>query len=246
MSPEQVRGERSGERRRHLRVTCIRQTMGMSVVRLIALALLLLPLTGCALLTGNGVLPERGPLTLTLRAGPVGTDTSAAKLLRTGLVPPEKLVSIPEALRLAPEGSVLVACWRDVQAVNFWGLCSHVARQLEPGVMADQPGLTKLAGRRPTASLLSRYAVIVLDVGVRPAQFAALEAEVDRLGPQLYSFSGAPGTSYCSNYQNELQRALKLPDVIPFDPAWNALLPGDALKMPSARLLYVGLNEASK
>ena len=211
----------------------------MRLARQLALALTSLLLSGCAL-------PPAGPGVLDFRAGPPGLTVSPAELLSTGLVPPEKLLSIAEALRLAPEGSLLIACWRDTQLINFWGPCSHIARKLGPGVMADQPGLSRRAGRRSTDELLMRYAVVVLDVGVRPEQIGALEAEVDRLGPQLYSFSDAPGTSYCSNYQNDLQQALKLPDVIAFDPAWNALLPVDALRMPGAKLLYVGVNEGSK
>jgi hypothetical protein len=209
------------------------------LARLSLLALISLLLSGCGL-------PPAGPLVLAFRPGPAGLAVTPAELLGTGLVPPEKLVNIPEALRLAPEGSVLVACWRDTQLINFWGPCSHVARKLGPGLMADQPGMSRRAGRRSTDELLPRYAVIVLDVGVRPEQLPALEAEIDRLGPQLYSFSGAPGTSYCSDYQNELQQVLHLPDVIAFSPAWNALLPVDALRMPGAKLLYVGINEDSK
>ena len=207
-----------------------------------AARLLVLPLLGL-LLSGCLRLPAIEPRTLNFQVAPAGSELRPADLLVSGLVPADKLVSIPEALARAPEGSVLLPCWRTTNLANFWGPCSHLARKLGPGQMADQPGMTQAAGVRSTDVLLVRYAVIVLDVGVRPAQFGALEAEVQRLRGQMYSFSGAPDTSYCSDYQNELQRALGLPDAVPFSPAWHALLPSDALKVPGIKVLWVGVNE---
>lgn len=197
------------------------------------------------LLSGCLSLPAIEPRTLSFKAGPAGSTFNPASLLETGLVPADKLVSIPEALARAPEGSLLLPCWRTTVTVNFWGPCSHLARKLGPGQMADQPGLTQTAGIRPTDTLLPRYAVIVLDVGIVPAQYFALERAAQQLEGQPYSFSGAPNTSYCTTYQNELQQALKLPDVIPFNPAWNGYLPADALDVPGVKVLWVGVNEAS-
>ena len=88
--------------------------------------------------------------------------------------------------------------------------------------------------------------MIVLDVGVRPDQFAALESRVQQLTGQMYSLSGAPGASYCSDYQNDLQRSLGLPDAVPFSAAWNALVPADALQVPGVKVLWVGVNDAAK
>ncbi|AWN23787.1 hypothetical protein DKM44_11585 [Deinococcus irradiatisoli] len=206
--------------------------------------LLLLPLL-CVLLSGCLRLPAIEPRTLSFRAGPAGSPIVAADLLVSGVVPADKLLSIPEALSRAPEGSLLLVCWKDTALINFWGPCSHVARKMGPGLMADQPGLSQRAGLRSTDVLLRRYAVIVIDTGVRPEQLSALEVKVKQLEGQLYSVSGAPDTSYCSDYQNALQRAVGLPDVIPFSKGWNALLPSDALKVPGARVLWVGVNEAA-
>ncbi|GAA4017162.1 hypothetical protein GCM10022631_32200 [Deinococcus rubellus] len=212
----------------------------MPAARLLALPLLGLLLSSCLRL------PAILPRTLDFRVAPAGSELRPADLLESGLVPADKLVSIPEALARAPEGSLLLPCWRTTSLTNFWGPCSHLARKLGPGQMADQPGITQVAGTRPTDSLLPRYAVIVLDVGVRPAQFAALETRVQQLKGQMYSLSGAPNASYCSDYQNDLQRTLGLPDAVPFNAAWNALLPSDALKVPGVRVLWVGVNEAAR
>ncbi len=208
--------------------------------RALLAASLCLPLSGCFRL------PVIEARTLNFTAGPADAVIDPASLLQSGVVPEGKLLSLPEALSRAPEGSLLLVCWKDTAVINFWGPCSHVARKLGPGLIADQPGLSQRAGVRSTDALLGRYAVIVLDVGVRPAQFGKLKAAVKQLEGQLYSVSGAPNTSYCSDYQNALQRALELPDVIPFSAAWNGLLPADALQVPGARVLWVGVNQASR
>ncbi|AZI42489.1 hypothetical protein EHF33_06775 [Deinococcus psychrotolerans] len=209
-----------------------------------ARSLLLWPLLS-VVLSGCLALPAIEPRTLNFKAGPIGSEIKPATLLETGLVPADKLVSVAEALARAPEGSLLLPCWRTTVATNFWGPCSHLARKLGQGQMADQPGLTQTAGIRPTDTLLPRYAVIVLDVGVTSAQYFALERAAEQLKGQPYSFSGAPNTSYCTTYQNELQQALNQPDVIPFNPAWNGYLPADALDVPGVKVLWVGVNEAS-
>jgi len=212
---------------------------------LLAARLLVLPLLG-VLLSGCLRLPAIEPRTLNFQAAPAGSGLQAATLLQSGRVPADKLVSVAEALARAPEGSLLLPCWRTTSLSNFWGPCSHLARKLGPGQMADQPGITKVAGVRSTDSLLVRYAVIVLDVGVRPDQFAALESRVQQLTGQMYSLSGALGASYCSDYQNDLQRSLGLPDAVPFSAAWNALVPADTLQVPGVKVLWVGVNEAAK
>ena len=201
-----------------------------------------------ALLLGLGLsacssLPESGPRRLDFTAGPAGKAIDPATLLERGIVPTDKLLSVAEALARAPEGSVLLPCWREWSRTSFWGVCSHLARKLGPGQMADQPNLFQRAGVRSTDTLKGRYAVIVLDVGVRPAQLTALKAEVKHLDGQMYSFSRAPDTSDCSTYQNALQHALNLPDVVPFNAAWNTWLPADALKMPGVKVLWVGVNQ---
>ena len=202
--------------------------------RLLALLLCVL-LCGCRLNAG-------GPQMLNFTAGPVGGQIVAATLLAGGVVPADRLLSLPQALARAPQGSLLLMCWRTVRLANSWGVCSHLARKLGPGQVADQPSIFQSAGIRPTSSLLNRYAVIVLDAGVRPEQFAALNTEVQRLNGQMYSLSGAPGSSDCSTYQNELQRALKLPEAVAFNTAWNGYLPADALRVPGVKVLWVGVN----
>ena len=207
-------------------------------------ALLLCLLLPSGLLSGCR-LSVAGPQTLNFRAGPPGTEIVAASLLRRGLVPADKLLSLPEAIARAPQGSLLLMCWRTVGFSNSWGACSHLARKLGPTQIADQPGLLQTAGTRPASTLFDRYAVVVLDAGVRLGQFAALDAEVQRLSGQMYSLSGAPGSSDCSTFQNKLQRALGLPAAVPFNSAWNGYLPADALKVRGVKVLWVGVNQAA-
>ncbi len=165
-----------------------------------------------------------------------------ARLLLDQRVPAAQLTSVRGALTRAPAGSIVLACWRRAEAVNFWGPCSHVARKLGPGLLAESISpFEGGAGVYPTSHLYSRYAVIVLDVGVREANLPAMRAEVRRLNGSAYNLSNQPGTFYCSNYQNDLQTAMGLPDVVPWNDFWKMYVPAEVLLSPGARVLWVGV-----
>lgn len=212
--------------------------------RLILPALLLsLTLSGC---TPGGVSE------LHFRAGPAGGDVSAARLLTDQVVPGDRLVSLPEALARAPEGSLILVCARRWRVTSPWGICPHVSRKLAPGFLTEAPGLFRgglLNGGPqtvPETRLESRDTVIVLDVGVRPEQMPALRAEAARLDGLAYRVGGGDDPDPragldCSTYQNALQRAAGLPNVIPRHGAWNLYLPQDALSVPGVRVLWVGV-----
>lgn len=197
---------------------------------------------GCALLTGCA-LPFPTVTTVHFVAGPSGGEIDPRTLLARQVVPADRLLTMREALDRAPEGALLLTCWKDTDLSNFWGPCSHVARKMGRGQVAEQMNSRAPAGLYPDTRAFERSAVIVLDVGVRPEHLNALEAEVKRRSGERYSFSGSPDTSYCSSYQNELQRAMGLPDVIPLNTGWTGYLPEDALYQPGVRVLWVGLNE---
>ncbi|KQR41004.1 hypothetical protein [Deinococcus sp. Leaf326] len=196
-----------------------------------------LPLVACA--------PVTGPATLRFApeaAAPVAPDPT--RLLTTQTVPQDLLLSVPEAVRRAPDGSVIVVCGARAQP---WGVCTHVARKLAPGLISDSPGL--FAGgvqNRPETTLYGRAAVIVLDVGVTPDRLASLRAEASRLRGAPYLLAGETAAGLdCTTYQNLLQRAAGLPDVTARNPAWRLWLPQDILTGPAVqaggRVLWVGM-----
>ena len=196
-----------------------------------------LGLVGCAPIATQGV------LTLDFRADPApGARLDPARLLLEQRVPAALLMSVRGALTRAPAGSLILTCWRSTHIVNFWGPCSHVARKLGPGLLAESISpFEGGAGVYPTAHLQHRYAVIVLDVGARERDLSAMRAEVRRLNGAGYDLSNRPDTYYCSNYQNVLQRAMKLPDVIPWNATWKMYVPADVLLTPGVRVLWVGV-----
>ncbi len=184
------------------------------------------------------------------REGPAGSEVLASRLLTDQVVPRGRLVSVQEAVARAPEGSLLVVCGRQWRLSRPWGLCTHLSRKLAPGLLTEAPGITGgglLRGGVQTVStsrLEAREVVIVLDVGVRQEQLPALRAEATRLNGTPYRVAGLldrEGGLDCSTYQNALQHALGLPAVVPFNGPWNLYLPQDALKMPGARVLWVGV-----
>lgn len=198
---------------------------------------LTLGLSGCAPIATQGV------LALDFKADTApGARLDPARLLLDQRVPTSRLTSVRGALTRAPAGSVILACWRKAEAVNFWGPCSHVARKLGPGLLAESISpFEGGAGVYPAAHLNNRYAVIVLDVGVRNENLPAMRAEVKRLNGAAYNISNQPDTYYCSNYQNNLQRAMKLPDVVPWNDFWKMYVPAEVLLSPGTRVLWVGV-----
>lgn len=190
--------------------------------------------------------PPQGVTRLDFRLGPPGTEISAQRLLLDQVIPADRVLSIPEALKRAPNGSVILACNRQVTFTSFWGACTHLTRKLSDGVLSDTPGFFKGGVfNRPESSQYPRYAVIVLDVGVKEEQLPILRAEAERLKGTPYMIGGTGTLLDCTTYQNLLQRTLGLPDVAELNPMWNLWLPQDAMTGPAMRqggkVLFVGL-----
>lgn len=192
----------------------------------------LLALTAC--------LPTLGVRRLDLRPDPGLSRTNAATLLLTQRVAAAQYTSVPDALRRAPPGSLIVACWRDTGVSNFWGPCSHVTRKLTDSTLADT-WPARGANEYPISLLYARYAVIVLDGGVRREQLPLLREALARVQGHPYDLSNHDQTYYCSTLQNYLNRALGQPDVVPLNPVFNMYVPAEALLQPSAQVLWVGV-----
>jgi len=204
---------------------------------------LLLTLTLCGCVPG-------GVREVTFREGPAGAEMSAADLLTRGEIPAGQLLSVREAVARAPAGSLILACGARWSLSRPWGLCSHASRKLAPGWLTEAPGVFVGGLRGAGVStvredrLETRDVVIVLDVGVREEHLPVLRTEAARLRGTPYRVAGLldkGGGLDCSTYQNALQRAMGLPDVVPFDPLLNLYLPQDALKVPGVRVLWVGV-----
>ncbi|WP_424951127.1 hypothetical protein [Deinococcus sp.] len=205
---------------------------------------------GCA-----GLLASCAPLTtvydLHFTAGPAGEDIDPTTLLERQIVPADRLVSLPEAFSRAPEGAVILTCWKDTDITNFWGPCSHITRKYKPrseggGQVAETYNFFRpQAGIYPESVEYHYYAAIVLDVGVTPDKLPVLWAAAHKLDGRLYDLSGREDSYYCSTYQNALQRAVGLPDAVPYRPEINLAIPADALKVPGVKVLWVGLNQNS-
>ncbi|MEF2277667.1 hypothetical protein V3W47_05095 [Deinococcus sp. YIM 134068] len=209
------------------------------------LAALLLCLTLCACTPG-------GVRELRFREGPPDVEVSAARLLTDQIVPQGRLLGLKEAVARAPEGSLILACGARWSPLRPWGICTHVSRKIAPGLLTEAPGLLGVGGGLldggpktiPQERLESRDVVIVLDVGVRPQHLPALRAEAARLDGMPYRVGVVDDPRNgldCSTYQNALQRAVGLPEVVPRHGEWNLYLPQDALGMPGVRVLWVGV-----
>ncbi|ANE43653.1 hypothetical protein [Deinococcus puniceus] len=205
----------------------------MNFSRILLLAVAAAALTGCT--------PVQNVATLNFRAGVAGGEIDAATLLPTQLVPADRLLDVPEAVERAPDGSVIVACQAGPRGALSWGLCSHITRKLSAGLLTESPNL--FAGgvqTVPTSTLYRRAVVIVLDTGVTLDKLPALRAEAQRLNRAPYSVGGMGPDYDCSTYQNALQRAAGLPDVVPRN-AWGIYLPQDAVA--GGRVLWVGIQK---
>lgn len=197
-------------------------------------AMLCLSLCACS--------PPQGVRTLNFVEGP---EVSPARLLIDQTVPADKLLSVPEAVKRAPDGSVIVVC-NAILGYNLWGICSHISRKISAGVVSDSPGIFDGGVQnRPESSLYHRHAVIVLDVGVTPELLPRLKAEAERLKGTPYNIAGEGDTFDCTTYQNALQRAVGLPEIAGRNPAWHIWLPQDALTGPAmqagGQVLWVGM-----
>lgn len=202
-------------------------------MRLLAALLLCISLCACA--------PPQGISTLNFVAGP---EVTPARLLIDQTVPADKLLSVPEAVRRAPDGSVILVCNAKL-GYNLWGICSHISRKFSAGVVSDSPGIFDGGVQnRPESTLYGRHAVIVLDVGVTPELLPKLRAEALRLRGTPYNIAGMGDTLDCTTYQNELQRAMGLPALAERNPTWHIWLPQDALTGPAmqtGQVLWVGM-----
>ena len=198
------------------------------------------------LLTACSVITTQGVRELNFRTTQDAFVTDPSRLLTDQRVARHQFTSIPKALRQAPVGSVILVCWRYVSFTHFWGPCSHISRKLSATELAESIGIVEGgAGIYPITRLYNRYAVIVLDVGVRDEHVPVMRAEVERLNGLPYDVSNREGTYYCSTYQNRLQRVMALPDVVPFNPYYNMFIPAEVLLQPGVRVLWVGVNEHS-
>jgi hypothetical protein len=207
------------------------------------------------LVCSAALLASCAPLTtvynLDFRPGPVGEPIDPTTLLARQIVPADRLVSMSEAFARAPEGSVILTCWKDTDFTNFWGPCSHITRKFTPdssggGQVAETYNFTRpRAGIYPERLEYNYYAVIVLDTDVTPAKLPAIWAAARKLDGKLYDLSGRSDTYYCSTYQNALERAAGLPDIVPYRSEINLAIPADALKVPGVKVLWVGLNQNS-
>lgn len=204
---------------------------------------------GCVLL--GACAPLTPVYDLNFRAGPAGESIDPATLLTRQVVPADRLVSLPEAFARAPEGAVILTCWKDTDITNFWGPCSHITRKYKTGgegggqVAETYNFFRPHAGIYPESVEYHYYAVIVLDTGVTPDKLPAMWSAARKLDGQLYNLSGRPDTYYCSTYQNALQHAAGLPDIVPYRPEINLAVPADALQTPGVKVLWVGLNQNS-
>lgn len=202
-----------------------------------------LALALAALLSGCVMRPTQDVWALDFRRADNNFDLQPARLLLDQRVPGARLVSVATALKLAPPGSLILACWRGTAWENFYGPCAHVARKIDDAHLAET-FLNGGAGVYPLSRLQDRYAVIVLDVGARQQHLSAMRAEVHRLMGRPYDLSNRPGTYYCSNYQNRLQEVAGLPRAIPWNATWHMELPADVLLSSQVKVLWVGVNGA--
>ncbi|MBB6097025.1 hypothetical protein HNR42_000439 [Deinobacterium chartae] len=202
------------------------------------LATLLLP----ALLAG--CVPAAGMYQLDFAPG--GRDLDPARLLRDGRVPRDRLLSIEEALQRAPRGSLILACWRRIQIGNAYGHCSHISRKYSDTQLVDTAIEYGSVGLYPISNLYRRYAVIVLDTGLRDEDWPQIEATYQKLRGLPYDLSNREGTYYCSTFQNALEEAAGLPPAIPWNDTWKMYVPADVLYQKHVKVLYVGVNPAAR
>lgn len=178
---------------------------------------------------------------LNLRPDPSRQVLSADTFLTEQRIPPELLTDIPTAMQRAPVGSLILACWQEVEAWWGWGPCTHIARKIDDSHLTDMIGLFERAGLYPLSRFDERYAVVVLDAFLTPSQLQRIQNKAAEMQGTPYDLSGLAGTYYCTTYQIALQQAAGLVNPFPFNTAWNMYLPADILLNPDSRILWVGL-----
>ncbi|MBZ9711675.1 hypothetical protein [Deinococcus multiflagellatus] len=160
-------------------------------------------------------------------------------LLTQSALPASRVLPLEDAARRAPVGSLIVGCQR-VRAV--YGECTHITRKVSEAALSEETGPIGIGAQlRPLESLNSRDLILVIDSGVRPQHWAAMNAEIARLQGAPYLLGGQENAFDCATYQNALQRAMGLPEAVPYDPIWRAYLPLGALNAPGNTLLWAGI-----
>ncbi|MFC6659874.1 hypothetical protein [Deinococcus multiflagellatus] len=85
-------------------------------------------------------------------------------------------------------GSLIVGCQR-VRAV--YGECTHITRKVSEAALSEETGPIGIGAQlRPLESLNSRDLILVIDSGVRPQHWAAMNAEIARLQGAPYLLGG--------------------------------------------------------
>lgn len=173
-------------------------------------------------------------------------DIRPDQLLTQQKVPRTRWMSIPEALKRAPNGSLILACSDKTIFYKPWGPCSHITRKWDENTLAEAREFFMHNGFHPLQRLYDYHAVVVLDDGTTPEQLRSMGYRIRQLENTSYDFTGLPDTYYCSTYQNELARYVGMPEPIPFNAGWNAYVPADVLSNPRIRVLYVGVLNPDK
>ncbi|GEM47360.1 hypothetical protein [Deinococcus cellulosilyticus] len=201
------------------------------------LLLLIVPgLTSCMFVT-----PTQGVRDVHFQVSDEIQDILPHQLLTQQKVPRTRWMDIPEALRKAPNGSLILACSDKTVFFKPWGPCSHITRKWDDDTLAEAREFFMLNGFHPLKRLYDYHAVVILDDGTTPEQLRRMGYRIRQLANTYYDFTGFPGTYYCSTYQNELARYVGMPEPIPFNKGWNAYVPADVLTSPNIKVLYVGV-----
>lgn len=188
--------------------------------------------------------PTAGVRALHFKKVAAGGEIDPKTLLTLQEIPEDKYLTIPEAMQKAPIGSLMVVCWYDNESP--WGPCSHITRKYSDTTLIDVVSFREVIREYPLDHMNPRYAVIVLDTGVTPEKLPLMFNKAKEYWGKVYDVSGFPGTYYCSTLQNGLERAMGLPDAMPFNKEWNVYLPADSLFLPQVKVRYVGVNEGSR
>ena len=208
----------------------------MNVSRWMFLMFIAAGLTSCMFTT-----PTQGVRNVHFQVSDEIQDILPDQLLTQQKVPRTRWMSIPEALKKAPNGSLILACSDRTIFYKPWGPCSHITRKWDDNTLAEAREFFMPNGFHPLQRLYDYHAVVVLDDGTTPEQLKSMGYRIRQLQNTYYDFTGFPDTYYCSTYQNELARYVGMPEPIPFNAGWNAYVPADVLSNPRIKVLYVGV-----
>ncbi|WP_034342665.1 hypothetical protein [Deinococcus misasensis] len=187
------------------------------------------------------LVPTQGVRDVHFQVNDTLQDVLPDHLLTTQQVPRTKWMSIPEALKKAPNGSLILACSDKTIFYKPWGPCSHITRKWDDKNLIEAREFFMKNGFHPLSRLYDYHAVVILDDGTTPEQLRTMGFRVRQLQDTYYDFTGFPDTYYCSTYQNELARYAGMPEPIPFSKYWNAYVPADVLLNPAVKVRYVGV-----